>query len=125
MKTIISGGRNHTDPDIVDAAVRASGFTVTKVIEGGQRTYDEAGNVVGGVDWFARLWGEQNDVPVQTVEADWRKHGRAAGPIRNGKMLDEGAEQVIAIPDKRSRGTWDMVNQALGRNVPVYIYRGA
>lgn len=67
--------------------------------------------------------GPARDIPVQTVEAEWRKYGRAAGPIRNGKMLDEGAEQVIAIPDAQSRGTWDMVNQAKGRGVPVYVHR--
>lgn len=123
MKTIISGGRNHTDPDIVDAAVRASGFTVTKVIEGGQRTRDGLGKIVGGVDWLAHEWGRAHDIPVQTVAAEWSKYGKFAGPLRNGKMLDEGAEQLIAIPDKRSRGTWDMVNQTKARGLPVFVYR--
>jgi hypothetical protein len=118
--TIISGGRGHRNPDIVDEAVKASGFTVSKVIEGGQRTWERR-RIVGGVDYFAKCWGDARGIPVQTIEADWRKHGKAAGPIRNTKMLD-GPEQLIAIPDAESRGTWDMVRKAEAKGLAVYVH---
>ncbi|KZY50995.1 hypothetical protein A3734_06445 [Sulfitobacter sp. HI0054] len=44
-------------------------------------------------------------------EAEWNKHGRAAGPIRNKRMLDEGKpDLVVAFPG--GRGTANMVKQA-------------
>jgi len=122
--TIISGGRHHRDPNIVDAAVRASGYVVTAVIEGGQRTRDaETREIVGGVDYFARLWAEARGIPVETMEADWGRYRKLAGPIRNEAMAMVG-EQLIAIPDEESHGTWDMVRKAKKRGLPVFVFRG-
>lgn len=43
--------------------------------------------------------------------ADWKKHGKAAGPIRNGIMLRDGKpDMVVAFPG--GRGTANMVDQA-------------
>lgn len=120
METIISGSRRITDPDIVDEAVRASGFTVTAVIEGGQRTYVDR-RIVGGVDWLARLWALRNGLPVETVNADWSLHGKAAGPIRNREMAGKG-KQLIAIPDDESRGTVDMIEAAKEFGLPFYVH---
>lgn len=50
--------------------------------------------------------------------AEWDKHGRAAGPIRNQRMLDEGKpDLVIAFPG--GRGTADMVRRAKAAGVEV------
>ena len=83
-----------------------------------------AGDVVihgaaGGVD-------EQAMIAAQTLpgvkhlpfQADWNAHGRAAGPIRNKRMLDEGRpELVVAFPG--GRGTANMVKQAKAAGVKV------
>ena len=57
-------------------------------------------------------------------EEAWRLYGNAAGPIRNGEMLD--AEQipdiVIAFPDDQSSGTYDCIDQAIARDIPVEVY---
>jgi hypothetical protein len=51
--------------------------------------------------------------------ADWAAHGKAAGPIRNQRMLDEGkpthglAFGPIRKPDGRLTGTGDMVARLL------------
>jgi hypothetical protein len=50
--------------------------------------------------------------------ADWAKHGRAASPIRNQQMLDEGRPNlVVAFPG--GRGTADMVRRARSAGVEV------
>ena len=41
-----------------------------------------------------------------TYPADWDKFGRAAGPIRNQQMLDEGKP--------------NMINKAKKANIPTY-----
>jgi hypothetical protein len=61
-------------------------------------------------------------IPVSTQE--WDVLGRAAGPIRNQKMLDLKPDYVIAFhPNIRSsKGTKNMMSLAYNANVPVYIH---
>ena len=112
MKTIIAGGRDITDPAHVEAAINASGVWVSEVVCGG----------ASGVDALGKAWAEANEVPVKMFPADWMKHGRAAGPIRNGEMAGY-AEALIAIWDGKSRGTKNMIDQATKRGLAVYIHR--
>ena len=50
--------------------------------------------------------------------ADWDTHGRAAGPIRNQRMIDEGKpDLVLAFPG--GRGTDDMVRRAEKAGIEV------
>jgi hypothetical protein len=59
---------------------------------------------------------------VAVFPADWETHGRAAGPIRNQAMLDEGKPYlVIAFWDGKSKGTLDMISRATRAGVPVKI----
>lgn len=60
--------------------------------------------------------------PVERYPADWNKHGKAAGPIRNQQMLDEGKpDLVIAFLAQNSRGTKDMVSRAEKAGVEVKV----
>lgn len=50
---------------------------------------------------------------VAACPADWKKHGKAAGPIRNQSMLTEHKpDLVIAFPLGESKGTRDMIRKA-------------
>lgn len=61
-------------------------------------------------------------VSVERYPADWNKHGKAAGQIRNKQMLEEGKpDLVIAFLAKDSRGTANMVEQARRANVEVKV----
>lgn len=54
----------------------------------------------------------------------WGTHGKAAGPIRNQQMLDEGRPNfVLAFHDDlvHSKGTKDMVNRAKEAGLIVYL----
>jgi hypothetical protein len=71
-----------------------------------------------GADSLAAAWAHDCHVPQLGVRADWNKHGRAAGPIRNQIMLDEGKPHlVIAFPG--GTGTADMVRRARAAKVRV------
>ena len=48
-----------------------------------------------GIDTFAAQWARDNNVPYNVFPADWKKFGRAAGPIRNKQMLTEGKPDLI------------------------------
>ena len=73
-----------------------------------------------GIDKMAEDYARFRSLPTEIHEADWKSLGKAAGPIRNSKIV-KTADIVIAFPDKKSKGTWDTVDKALTANKPVYI----
>lgn len=71
-----------------------------------------------GADTIADIWGRTNQKKVTPYPANWKKHGIAAGPIRNQQMLDEGKPDfVIAFPG--DDGTADMCRRAKSAGIPV------
>ncbi len=71
-----------------------------------------------GVDTMAGEWGKRKAIYVVPCPADWNKHGKAAGPVRNQEMLDKFKPQlVVAFPG--GRGTADMVRRAREVGVDV------
>ncbi len=64
-----------------------------------------------GADTLATDWAVVNWCCLTIHAADWKKHGKAAGPIRNQQMLDsEKIDLVVAFPG--GTGTADMVSRA-------------
>lgn len=71
-----------------------------------------------GADAVAARWAERHNVPAMAFPANWKKHGKAAGPRRNAKMIAEGRpDVVIAFPG--GRGTADCVRQARAAGIEV------
>ena len=54
--------------------------------------------------------------------ADWERHGRAAGPIRNEEMA-EVSDALIAFWDGKSRGTKSMIEIAMRKGLQVAVVR--
>jgi hypothetical protein len=112
MKVLVCGGRHYGNVSHVSGMLsklhRLHGLRA--VIQGG----------ANGADRIARIWAEHNHVDWITFEADWAKHGRAAGPKRNQEMLDESKpDLVLAFPG--GRGTADMIRRAREAGVAVEI----
>lgn len=85
---------------------------VTALIEGG----------CNGPDEWARQFANLHKIPCFTYRAQWAKHGKSAGPIRNQRMIDIGKpDLVVAVWDGKSRGTRDMIERAVKAHVPVRI----
>lgn len=72
-----------------------------------------------GVDLLGEQWACSWGIPVKQFMADWSKHGRAAGPIRNRQMA-EYADALIAIWDGQSRGTKSMIRESRKAGLDVY-----
>jgi hypothetical protein len=74
-----------------------------------------------GVDTMADLHARTFGYEVRPHPADWNKYHRAAGPIRNTEMLEEKPDLVLAFHDdlSNSKGTKNMVNQAVKAGIPV------
>lgn len=78
-----------------------------------------------GADTFARQWAERKGIKVEKFPADWDKHGKAAGPMRNDQMLYEGnPDAVVAFHRSffESRGTLDMVKKSIKRGLMVVLH---
>lgn len=78
-----------------------------------------------GADSAARDAAEYFGIPVLPFPANWKKYGRAAGPIRNKQMLVEGKPDIVVAfhnDIQNSKGTLNMVNQAQKQNIKVFVY---
>jgi hypothetical protein len=88
---------------------------ISLLVEGGAK----------GADSLANQWAKKNNIPVDTVNAEWDTHGKAAGMIRNRKMLDKHPEaHLIGFPVGESRGTRGCISEALKRKMSVTVYEG-
>ena len=71
-----------------------------------------------GADSLAMRWAAIRGVPTEVHYADWANEGKAAGPIRNKKMLVEGKPNlVVAFPG--GVGTSNMVGIAREAGIEV------
>lgn len=112
MKVIIAGSRHIQGVgmlDFIESVVRASGFDVTEVVCG----------MAPGIDTYGREWADFKWKPVRKLPADWKKHGKAAGPIRNREMA-KYADALILIWDGKSRGSANMLDQARVHGLQVH-----
>lgn len=119
MRVLVCGGRDYSSSDVwnwleryakgeIAQATGSYSFSIDTIIHGGSRGADEG----------AASWGESEGCFVLKFLADWKKHGKSAGPRRNRKMLSEGKPDiVIAFPG--GRGTADMVSAAIDAGVRV------
>ena len=113
MRVIIAGSRGITDYKQVEAAYLSSNIPITEIVSGGARGVDALGEQV------AKNFG----IPIKVFPADWDKHGKRAGPLRNIQMA-EYADGLIAIWDGKSKGTKHMIDQANKQGLVVYIFKG-
>lgn len=76
-----------------------------------------------GADLLGKKYAEEKRYVVRRMPADWDKHGRAAGPIRN-KQMAQSADALIAFWDGKSKGTENMINLAkeYGLKVRVVLF---
>lgn len=113
MKTIIAGGRDFTDYELLKKQVNHYRFykgLITEIVSGCAK----------GADYLGEQYALENGIPLKYFPADWDTHGRAAGPIRNKQMADY-ADALIVVWDGSSRGTKNMIDNMHKLNKPVFI----
>jgi hypothetical protein len=120
MKVIIAGSRILKKYDTVKEAIEKSGFEITEVVSGGNRSHDPVTHLCYGADYYGECWAEENKVPVKRFPPNWDLYGKAAGPIRNREMA-EYADAVIAIRINKSRGTSNMIEEAQKKNLKIFV----
>lgn len=77
-----------------------------------------------GADALAKEWARINKIHCEGYRADWNAFKRAAGPIRNKLMIDEGhPDMVLAFTNDltTSKGTANMVRLAKKAGLPTFV----
>lgn len=113
LRLIVCGGRDYADRvrlfSVLDAIHRRNKIAV--IIHG----------ACAGADGLASDWADANWVPEDpypVLPEEWRQFGKAAGPMRNRRMLEESQpDGVVAFPG--GNGTADMVRQAEAAGIKV------
>ncbi len=103
--TIIAGGRDYkltlSDEAWLDT------LPIREVVSGG----------ASGADAGGEAWAKKRGIPIKRFPADWKTHGRAAGPIRNRQMA-EYADAVVLFPG--GRGTDSMRTEAERQGLRIF-----
>jgi hypothetical protein len=83
----------------VDSFLEEIGEPCLAVVSGGAK----------GADTLGRKYAEEHGLEMIEHLPEWKKYGRAAGPIRN-KLIVDDADAVIAFWDNQDKGTQSTIN---------------
>ena len=61
-----------------------------------------------GTDMIGEKYAKEHGFEIRRYPADWKRYGRAAGPIRNEEMVRE-ADVIICFWDGESRGSRSLI----------------
>lgn len=114
MRVLVTGSRHWKDRTSIRTALTAYRQPGAVLVSGACPTGADA--LAEGI-W--REWG----LTVERHPADWLRHGKAAGPIRNQQMVDAGADVCLAFPLPDSRGTQDCIRKAQAAGIPCIVSR--
>ncbi len=120
MKVLVCGGREYNDRKFMFDTLMEYWNASREIIPFDKNIYhlEIISGMAPGADAFGAEFAKHMRLKLHEFPADWKSHGRAAGPIRNQKMVDEGKpDLVIAFPG--GRGTADMIRRAESANIPV------
>ncbi len=102
MRVLIAGGRDFDDRELLFRVLNEQHTrrTFTRVIHGGASRADD----------LAAEWADAHGIDVDAKPASWKRHGRAAGAMRNSQMFAENPDLVIIFHGDKS--TADLLRKA-------------
>lgn len=103
MRTIIAGPRDLYDEALVIAHIESCPFPITTVLCG----------MAAGVDTIGYRWAKSKGIPVEEYHAEWGVHGKAAGPLRNKRMIASGPGGLVLPWFGDSPGSADILRLAV------------
>jgi hypothetical protein len=109
LKLAVVGSRDFNDYAFMIEILQW--YPIKQIISGSAR----------GADSLARRYANEHNISLKEFPAEWNKHGKAAGFMRN-KLIVDAADEVIAFWDGSSRGTKHTIDIATENGKPVAIY---
>jgi hypothetical protein len=115
-RILVTGSRDWTDVETIAGALEAAWLELRDrgnpvLVTGTARGADQIAERI----WTTRVGG----VHIERHPADWRTLGRAAGPARNRKMVEAGADICLAFIKNESTGATMTANLAARAGIPT------
>lgn len=115
MKIAIAGSRTFANYEVMCAFIERSLSdvefnSIEAVVSGGAR----------GADTLAEQYARENGLELIVFPAEWKRHGRKAGPLRNVKIIQE-CDLCFAFWNGQSRGTEHDISLCKRMGKPCYI----
>jgi hypothetical protein len=108
MRVLVCGGRDFDNYQAVETVLNSIPG-ISLIINGGAK----------GADALSSKWAKEHKVACLVFPALWNKEGKAAGPLRNVRMLEEGQPQmVVAFPG--GKGTAHMLALTKQADIPYW-----
>jgi hypothetical protein len=129
-RVLVFGSRSWTDARAVYKELSAIASRV-----GLDRMVVVHGDCPTGADLYADLWARAHDTGLEPHRADWAKHGKPAGNIRNTEMVAAGADEALGfigtcraarcrrLRPHDSHGSSDCYAKAKALGIPTQIFR--
>jgi hypothetical protein len=120
MRVIVTGSRRWADAHVVYRELTNiyDEFGAFELIHGACST---------GADQHARDWFEAGGRALGCIEtrhpAEWERRGPRAGPERNERMVEAGADLVLAFPLPEGSGTQHTMQLAREAGIEVREFR--
>lgn len=117
FRVLVAGSRTWPNPQAVRTAlcavhlIHAQSLTVVH------------GAGPHGVDAIADRWCRQYGIAVEKFPADWPRHGRAAGLVRNVAMIATRPDLCLAFIHHHSLGATHCARTAHDAGIPTTVHR--
>jgi len=117
-RILVTGSRDWDQPEVIwEALERQVQLHVPAdregiLVHGGAR----------GADAIAADWAYRYGLGIEEHRAEWDRHGRAAGHIRNALMVGLGAHVCLAFIKNASRGATNCAALAERAHIPIVRY---
>lgn len=122
MRVLVCGSRDWGNPYAIWSRLRLLAHEDPKAVV----VHGAASRKVGGTELSADMLAEfaalALGLAVERHPADWKRHGKRAGILRNVEMLDSGVDRVEAFQRNGSRGTQHTIDEARKRGIPVEVH---
>ena len=130
FRIIVAGGREFDDYELLSISI-GSYLEKIKVEQGADENLDIefVSGGARGADRLGEKFSYYNGYKFKRFPADWSKHKKAAGPIRNREMAEYASKEhgiLFAFWDGSSKGTKSMIElgNQYGLEVHVIYYEG-
>ena len=113
IRIAIIGSRNFDNYELLANTLEDYKDKIGLVVSGG----------ANGADTFGEQWADKNQIPKLIFPADWNKHNKSAGFIRNQYIVNN-ADAGIAFWDNKSKGTLSTIGlfEKAGKPVKVVVH---
>ncbi len=112
------------------AVVGSRSFTVYSVLEESLEQWEQDNDVkidtivsggARGTDTLAVQYARSNGLMLIEYLPDYEKYSGSKAPLERNTLIVDKADYLIAFPTEDSRGTWNSVQKARKKGIPVTI----